>query len=88
MDPIPPLPAAPEAATRRFDAAVALEAAFLAEMLKSAGMHDTSGAFGGGPGAEHFASYLREAQAQKMAEAGGIGLAEHLVRAMAGRADG
>ena len=88
MDPIPSLPATPDIAARRHAAAVALEAAFLAEMLKSAGIHDMSGDFGGGQGAEQFASYLREAQAQKMAEAGGIGLAEHLVRAMAGRSDG
>lgn len=88
MDPITPLPAAPDQAARRQEAAVALEAAFLSEMLKGAGLHDTGGAFGGGPGAEQFASYLRQAQARSMAQAGGVGLAEHLVRAMAGRSDG
>ena len=53
-----------------------LEASFLAEMLKSIGMEGSQSEFGGGMGEEQFASFLREAQAQKMVEAGGIGLAE------------
>lgn len=53
-----------------------LEASFLAEMLKSVGMDGNQSEFGGGMGEEQFASFLREAQAQKMVEAGGVGLAE------------
>lgn len=63
-------------------AAQALEQNFLSEMLKSAGLGAMEGAFGGGIGEEQFASYLREAQADAMVEAGGIGLAERLFHAM------
>ncbi len=62
-------------------AAQSLEASFLAEMLKSAGLGETSKAFGG-VGEDQFASFLVEAQAHEMAEAGGIGLAETLFNAM------
>lgn len=65
-------------------AAVQLESAFLAEMLKSAGFGDAPDGFGGGAGEEHFASFLREAQAKTMAESGGLGLAEHLFNALKG----
>lgn len=61
---------------------MALEAHFLAEMLKSAGLHDNGGAFGGGAGEEQFASFLRHAQAERIAAAGGIGLAESFYQAM------
>ncbi len=89
---IPPIPPAPDqpAAIRQQDAlrdsAVALEAAFLDQMLKSAGVGRTPSAFGGGAGETQFASFLREAQARAMAEAGGIGLAEHIFRSLAERA--
>lgn len=59
-----------------------LEAAFLAEMLKAAGVGRVPDTFGGGAGETQFASLLRDAQARAMAEAGGIGLAEHLFRAL------
>ncbi|WP_372890253.1 rod-binding protein [Rhodosalinus sp.] len=64
------------------EAATGLEAAFLAEMLKAAGLGRTPDTFGGGAGETQFASYLREAQARAMAESGGIGLAEQLFRAL------
>ena len=59
-----------------------LEAAFLTEMLKHAGVGDVSDSFGGGAGEEHFASFLREAQAKEMVKAGGIGLAQTLFEAL------
>lgn len=68
------------------DAANRLEATFLAEMLKSAGLDAMTGAFGGGVGEEQFTSFLREAQAQEMVNAGGIGLAESIFNAMRARA--
>lgn len=68
-------------------AAVQLEATFLAEMLKSAGLGDAPSAFGGGAGEDQFASFLRDTQAQAMAEAGGIGLAEALFEALKVRID-
>lgn len=63
--------------------AAELEAAFLAEMLRHAGLGTQTGAFGGGIGAEQFASFLREGQAKAMVRAGGIGLSEQLFRALA-----
>ncbi|MBN2906216.1 MAG: rod-binding protein [Rhodobacteraceae bacterium] len=80
----------PPAATRDarlHEAAEKLEAQFLAEMLKSTGLGEGVGAFGGGPGEAQFASFLREAQAQEMARAGGIGLAEQLFEALKERAN-
>lgn len=65
------------------DAAQKLEAAFLAEMLKGAGLDAMGGPFGGGEGEAQFASLMREEQARTMVEAGGIGLAEHLFNQMA-----
>lgn len=70
------------------EAARGLEAAFLAEMLKSAGLNKSGGAFGGGAGEEHFASFLTEAEAKAMVETGGIGLAESIFNALKGRGDG
>ncbi len=64
------------------EAATALEAAFLAEMLRGAGLGAPRGAFGGGAGEEQFSSFLAEAHARALAERGGIGLAEALFRAL------
>jgi peptidoglycan hydrolase FlgJ len=69
-------------------AARELEASFLAEMLKSAGLGETPEAFGGGTGEDQFASFLRLEQARAMVEAGGIGLAESLFEALKERAVG
>lgn len=72
--------------------AESLEAHFLAEMLKAAGLHEQVTSFGGGPGEEQFASLLRQAQAEQIVAAGGIGLAESFYQAMlaaeGGRGDG
>ena len=65
------------------EAAEKLEAAFLAEMLKGAGLDAMAGPFGGGEGEGQFASLMREEQAKQMVQAGGIGLAEHLFNQMA-----
>ena len=67
---------------RLWEAAEALEASFLAEMLKAAGVGKTPEAFGGGPGEDQFASFLREAQAKEIVRAGGIGLAESFFNAL------
>lgn len=66
-------------------AADALEASFLSEMLKSAGLGASRDAMGGGIGEDQFGSFLREEQARQMVAAGGIGLAESLFEAMKGR---
>ena len=68
-------------------AAEKLEASFLAQMLKSAGLGESRSTFGGGAGEDQFASFLLEAQAEKMVEAGGIGLAEALFESLKDRQD-
>lgn len=65
-----------------------LEANFLAEMLKSAGLGKPREEFGGGAGEEQFGSFLRQAQAQEMVKSGGIGLAQSLFEALKEREDG
>ncbi|WP_439154523.1 rod-binding protein [Yoonia sp.] len=96
MTTIPVLPA-PRGATalpdyvktdvRLRDAAQKMEATFLAEMLKSAGLGAARQAFGGGAGEDQFTSFLRDEQARAMVEAGGIGLAQSLFEAMKVRMD-
>lgn len=87
MNPVLPdyLPAGrPSAALR--DKAIAMEAAFLSEMLRHAGADSSAGAFGGGAGETQFASFLRDEQARAIARAGGIGLAEVIFRSLTDRA--
>lgn len=64
------------------EAAVAIEASFLREMLAAAGLGRVPSAFGGGEGEGQFASFLLEAQARHLAEAGGVGLAESILRGL------
>lgn len=64
------------------EAAQKMEAGFLAEMLKSAGLGKTSGHFGGGAGEDQFSSFLVQEQAMQMVRAGGIGLAESLFNSL------
>lgn len=71
------------------NAAEEMEAQFLAEMLKSAGLGEARDSFGGGIGEEQFASFLRREQAEDMVRGGGIGLAESIFNALKRRtADG
>lgn len=79
-------PAARDKALR--EAAEVLEAGFLSEMLKGAGLGKTSESFGGGAGEDQFSSYLRDAQAREMVKSGGIGLAESLYQALKERENG
>lgn len=65
-----------------------LEASFLSEMLKEAGLGKTPSTLGGGAGEDQFASFLRQAQADEMVKAGGIGLAEALFESLKERSDG
>ena len=70
------------------DVARELEATFLAEMLKSAGLHKTNSAFGGGVGEDQFSGFLVQAQADELAKAGGIGLAEQIFESLKETRDG
>lgn len=76
----PSVPQDKDAALRR--AAQDIEAGFLSEMLKNAGMGDAGDSFGGGIGEEQFASFLRDEQARAIAAKGGVGLAEQIFLSM------
>lgn len=78
-------PPAPDRNQQLMTQAKALEASFLAEMLGQAGLGAPSEEFGGGPGEEQFASFLRQEQARVMVEKGGIGLAEMIFRSLSER---
>ena len=80
LTPSPPPPISP---LRR--SAEALETAFLAEMLKTAGVFKPSESFGGGEGEEQFTSFLADAQARAMVARGGLGLADSIERALIAR---
>lgn len=87
----PPVGAAPPAARAAPDAlrrsAESLEAAFLSEMLKSAGVfRPLDGPDGGGSGEEHFTSFMADEQARAMVARGGIGLADSIEQALRLRA--
>lgn len=80
---LPPVAVSRDTATSPLRAAaVRLEATFLAEMLKAAGLGQTRDEFGGGPGEDQFATFLIQRQAEHIAQAGGIGLAETFFNAL------
>ena len=85
LQPASPTPANPPHDARLREAALQLEASFLKEMLEAGGLGKPPAAFGGGAGEDQFASFLLEAQATRLARAGGVGLAESLFRALGGR---
>ena len=62
-----------------------LEAQFLAEMLKSAGLGKARGDFGGGAGEEQFSGFLTAQYADATVAAGGIGLSEAIYRSLLAR---
>lgn len=70
------------AKTPLHEAAQKLETAFLAEMLKSAGLGQSRSSFGGGSGEEQFSSFLVHAQAEAMTKAGGLGLSEMFLKSL------
>ncbi|WP_170563606.1 rod-binding protein [Ruegeria atlantica] len=79
--PLPPSKT-PATSQKLQEAAIELEAAFLGEMLKSAGLGKARQSFGGGAGEDQFASFLVQHQARALAKAGGVGLAEALFESM------
>lgn len=85
--PILPAPPAPDTDrdARLRHAALRLEAGFLKEMLEGAGLGRAPAGLGGGAGEDQFASFLLDAQALRLARAGGIGLAESLFEALKAR---
>ena len=71
---------------RLWAAAQKMETAFLNEMMKAAGLGQPLETFSGGPGEEQFSSFLRQEQVRRMVDAGGIGMAEGIYRALVTRA--
>ena len=76
-----PAPAPKDA--KLWKAAQSLEANFLAEMLKSAGLGESREGFGGGIGEDQFSSFLVREYSEATVAAGGIGLAESIYRSLA-----
>lgn len=68
-------------------AAKSLEASFLSEMLKSAGLGKMPSEMGGGAGEDHFGSFLRDEQAKILVENGGIGLTAKFIKVLSERSD-
>ena len=64
------------------DAAVKLEATFLAEMMRSAGLARPSENFGGGVGEDQYSGLLVDAQAAALVSAGGLGLAQSIYESL------
>ena len=92
MQVTPPIPArsaegraGPDRDAALRQAAMKLEATFLSEMLRAAGLGETAESFGGGIGEDQFASFLSDAQAETIAAGGGIGLAESIFRSLKDR---
>ena len=82
---LPPPSSAPHAHSqhrRLEETAQAFEQVFLSQALQSAGLHRPPAQMNGGAGEDMFASFLADAHARALVARGGIGLAEHLVRAM------
>jgi len=75
-------PPADMRAQKRAATAEALEASFLAEMLKATGLGEQENSFSGSAGESQFASFHREAIAREMVRNGGIGLAAVIEAAM------
>lgn len=75
-------PIAKEPDPKLMEVARQLEASFLAEMLKSAGVGETREALGGGAGEDHFSSFLVQEYAEATVQAGGLGLAESIYRSL------
>ena len=68
-------------------AAEKLEAVFLAEMLKSAGLGEQENSFSGSAGEDQFASFQRDILAEAIVKKGGIGLAEMFFRSLTEKTD-
>lgn len=73
--------------SRLRDASKELEATFVFEMLKSAGMGESRDSFGGGAGEDQFSSLLLRHQARALTNAGGLGLAEAIFTSLKNQED-
>lgn len=83
----PPLHSQPGRDSPEWAAAKAFETQFLAEMLKYTGLGDTHTDMGGGLGEAQISSLMVEKQAERIVDAGGIGIAETVWHALMEKAD-
>ncbi|MEM8869774.1 MAG: rod-binding protein [Pseudomonadota bacterium] len=67
--------------------AEALEASFLAEMLRHSGVAKPPQTGGGGAGEDAFAGFLADEYADRLVKSGGIGLSEQIFQALVARED-
>ncbi|MEM9393540.1 MAG: rod-binding protein [Pseudomonadota bacterium] len=90
MDPIsaPTQPRDPGNLLKLREASEKLEAAFLSEMLKSAGIGRPVSLMGGGIGEEQYSSFLRDEYAQALANSTDFGLAEIIFQSLVGKDTG
>jgi Rod binding domain-containing protein len=79
-----PKPAAATTDAQLRAAAVEFEAVYLAQMLTSMGVAREPETFGGGFGAEAFATFLTEAYAESFVHSRGTGIAEMVYRQLRG----
>jgi flagellar protein FlgJ len=85
LAPRPPAAPTPDTEQRREAlraVAVSFEAMFLTQVLDLAGVGRSPEGFSGGHGEEAFRGHMLGEQGRMMAEAGGIGLAEHVFEAL------
>lgn len=82
LTPTPPISPTLDTHTRLREVAQDLEAAFLSEMLKHAGMGEARESFGGGIGEEQMTSLMRNEQAHALQARGGIGLSEQIFQSL------
>lgn len=59
-----------------------VEASFLSEMLKTAGVAKTRNTFGGGTGEDQFSTFLVREYASSTVAAGGLGLSESIYQSL------
>ena len=85
IGPFSPNPAQSGKNPRLVELSNKLEANFLAEMLKSAGVGKPLEGFNGGAGEEQFSSFLVQEYADATVAAGGIGLSEAIYRSLVSR---
>ncbi len=75
----------PERLSALRESAEALEASFLAEMLRLSGVAKPPSFGGGGAGEDAFAGFLSDAYAERLVDTGGLGLAESIFRSLVAR---
>ena len=88
IGPVPALPSAnvsPAAAAKARASAQDFEAVFLNSMFQQMFSNVGQGPFSGGPGAQIWRSFLTDEYSKSFVKAGGIGIADQVMRALLAR---